>query len=148
MAILPVTVVLEATRESEMNTTSGRTCLILALLSLSLAAAMSIGLNARHNGVTVQAHTAVMQLQGGPEADEGSVAPDADEDDKSVTCRHALRTARRQSRSSRSCCPTTGSRTKARPSARPAIRSSPNQTIDGTSSTTADPQHKKSKGSP
>jgi len=69
-----------------MNTTSGRTCLILALLSLSLAAGMSIGLNARHTGVTVQAHTAVMQLQGGAETDEGSVAPDADEDDKSVTC--------------------------------------------------------------
>lgn len=69
-----------------MTTTSGRTCLILALLSLSLAAAVSIGLNARYDGVTVQAHTAGMQLQGGPEADEGSAALDADEGDKSATC--------------------------------------------------------------
>ena len=69
-----------------MNTTSGRTCLILALLSLSLAAGMSIGLNARHTGVTVQAQLAMMQLQAGPETDEGSVAPDADEDEKAVTC--------------------------------------------------------------
>ena len=72
-----------------MTTTSGRTCLILALLSLSLAAAVSIGLNARYDGVTVQAHTAGMQLQGGPESDEGSAAPDADEGDKTVACAQA-----------------------------------------------------------
>jgi hypothetical protein len=34
----------------------------------------------------VQAHTASMQLQGSPDVDEGSVAPDADEGDKTVTC--------------------------------------------------------------
>ena len=69
-----------------MKATSGRTCVILALLSFSLAAAVSVGVNARHNGVTVQAHTASMQLQGSPDVDEGSVAPDADEGDKTVTC--------------------------------------------------------------
>jgi hypothetical protein len=71
-----------------MNTTSGRTCLILALLSLSLAAAVSIGLDARPTGMTMQAHTAGMQLQGDVDADEDSVAPDADEDedDKTVNC--------------------------------------------------------------
>jgi hypothetical protein len=68
-----------------MKATSGRTCVILALLSFSLAAAVSVGVNARHNGLTVQAHTASMQLQGSPDVDEGSVAP-ADEGDKAVRC--------------------------------------------------------------
>jgi hypothetical protein len=72
-----------------MKTMSGRTCLILALLSLSLAAAaVSVGLKARYDGVTVQAHTAGMQLQSSPEADEASAEPDVDEGqaDKAMTC--------------------------------------------------------------
>jgi hypothetical protein len=71
-----------------MNAMSGRTCLTLALLSLSLAAAMSVGLKARYDGVTAQGHTAGMQLQSSPEADEGSAEPDVDEAqaDKAMTC--------------------------------------------------------------
>ena len=79
-----------------MNAKSGRICLLLALLSLSLAAALSIGLNARHSGVTVQttmnAHVAMMQLQGSseasPELDEGTVAPESEADagDKTALC--------------------------------------------------------------
>jgi hypothetical protein len=71
-----------------MNTTFSRSCLILALLSLVLVAAVSVGLNPRHGGVTVQAHTAGMQLQAGPEADEGSVESDVEESqaDKATAC--------------------------------------------------------------
>ena len=52
--------------------------MILALLSYSLAATLSLGRPCR--GATAPAQTAEMQLQGGAENDEGSVAPDADED--------------------------------------------------------------------
>lgn len=69
-----------------MKATFGRPTLILMLLSLALGAAVSTGVNARYDGVTVQAHIAGMQLQGGPATDEGSAAPDAAEDDKVVTC--------------------------------------------------------------
>ena len=68
-----------------MKTTFGRTCLILALLSVSLAAAVPVGLKARHNGAT-QAHIAGMQLQGSPDADEVAAAPSADEGDKTAAC--------------------------------------------------------------
>lgn len=71
-----------------MNAMSGRTCLILALLGLSVAAATSVSLKAGYDGATVQAHTASMQLQGSPDANEGSAEPDADEGrpDKAMTC--------------------------------------------------------------
>ena len=67
-----------------MNRKFGQTCLVLALLSLSLAAALWIGLGAQRNGLMVQAHVASMQLQAFSEADEGSAAPDTDE--KSAVC--------------------------------------------------------------
>jgi hypothetical protein len=66
-------VVLEATRESEMKTTIGRTCLILGLLGFALSAALSVDLKARHDGVTVQAHMAsTMLLQSSPDSDENA----------------------------------------------------------------------------
>ena len=69
-----------------MNVKSGQTCLVLALLCLSLAAALSIGFSAQRSGVTVQAHVATMQLQGLTEAGEGSVAPDTDKGDNTALC--------------------------------------------------------------
>jgi hypothetical protein len=69
-----------------MNRKFGQTCLVLALLSLSLAAALWTGLSAERKGLTVQAHVASVQLQGSSEADEGSAAPDADETEKSAAC--------------------------------------------------------------
>ena len=69
-----------------MNTTLGRTCLILGLLGLSLAAALSVDLKARQDGVTVQAQMAsTMLLQGGAE-DEASAVPDVDANDKLASC--------------------------------------------------------------
>jgi hypothetical protein len=80
-------VVLEATRESEMKTTSGRTCLILGLLGFALSAALSVDLKARHDGVTVQAHMAsTMLLQSSPDSDENAAAPDEDEGAKAAPC--------------------------------------------------------------
>jgi hypothetical protein len=73
-------------RESEMSATLGRTSLILGLLCLSLAAALSVDLKARHDGVTVQVRMAsTMVLQGSPD-DEASVAPDVAEDDELASC--------------------------------------------------------------
>jgi hypothetical protein len=69
-----------------MTTMSVRNGLILALLGLSLAAAVSVGLNARHTGITIQSHTAGMQLQGSPDAEEVAAAPDADEGDRTASC--------------------------------------------------------------
>jgi hypothetical protein len=69
-----------------MNRKFGHTCLVLALLSLSMAAALWIGFSAQRSGVTVQAHVASMQLQGFSETDESSVAPDTDEGEKSAAC--------------------------------------------------------------
>ena len=70
-----------------MNAIFGRTCLILALLGLSLAAALSVDLKARHDGVTVQARMATtMLLQASPDSDESSVAPDVNENDKLASC--------------------------------------------------------------
>jgi len=69
-----------------MKTSFGRTCLILALLSLSLAAAVSVGLHAGIDGITIQAHTAGMQLQGSADSDEVAAAPDADEGDRTAAC--------------------------------------------------------------
>lgn len=69
-----------------MNRKFGQTCLVLALLGLSLATALWIGLNAQGHGLTVQAHVASMQLQGFSEPDEGSAAPDADETEKGAAC--------------------------------------------------------------
>ncbi len=63
-----------------MNANAGRTCLAIALLSLSLAAALSVGLRALHQGVSAQAHTASMHLQSMAEEDDGSVAPNGDKD--------------------------------------------------------------------
>jgi hypothetical protein len=63
-----------------MNERSRRNWVILALLSYSLAATLSLGLKAMQSPLTAPAQTAEMQLQGGAENDEGSVAPDADED--------------------------------------------------------------------
>jgi hypothetical protein len=67
-----------------MTATSGRTCLLLALLSVALIAALPIGLDARHHGVIVQAQIA--QLQGSPPMDEGAVAPASDVSDKTTPC--------------------------------------------------------------
>ena len=69
-----------------MNAKSGQTCLLLALLCLSLAAALSIGFGLQHNGVAVRAHVATMQLQGFAEPREDSVAPDADKGEKTALC--------------------------------------------------------------
>ena len=70
-----------------MNATFGRICLILGLLCLALAAAVSIDLKARHDGMTVQAQVAsTMLLQSEPDSDEASVAPDAEEDSKLASC--------------------------------------------------------------
>jgi hypothetical protein len=78
-------VVRDVTRqEVDMNAKSGLTCLAIGLLGLSLVAALSIGLRAQRDGVTVQAHVAGMQLQGMAEADESSAAPDPD---KAAFCR-------------------------------------------------------------
>ena len=70
-----------------MNAIVGRTCLTLALLGLSLAAALSVDLKARHDGVTVQARMATtMLLQASPDSDEASVAPDSGESEKLASC--------------------------------------------------------------
>jgi hypothetical protein len=75
-----------------MKTTFGRTCLILALLSLSLAGALSVGLKAQNDRPTVQAHifqaqVAGMQLQGSPDSDDDvAAAPEADESDRTAAC--------------------------------------------------------------
>ena len=70
-----------------MNAIFGRTCLTLGLLCLGLAAAVSIDLKARHDGVTVQAQMAsTMLLQAAPDSDEASVAPDSDESEKLASC--------------------------------------------------------------
>ena len=70
-----------------MNAIFGRTCLTLGLLCLGLAAAVSIDLKARHDGVTVQARMAsTMLLQAAPDSDEASVAPDSDESEKLASC--------------------------------------------------------------
>ena len=75
-----------------MKTTFGRTCLILALLSVSLAAAVPVGLKAQNDGITTQAHifraqVAGMQLQGSPDSDDDvAAAPDADESDRTAAC--------------------------------------------------------------
>jgi hypothetical protein len=70
-----------------MNATFGRTCLTLGLLCLALAAAVSIDIKARHDGVTVQARMAsTMMLQAGPDNDEASAAPDEDEGEKIAKC--------------------------------------------------------------
>lgn len=61
-----------------MNAKSGPTYLAIGFLALSLAAALSIGLRAQHDGLTVQAHVAGMQLQGTADADQDAVAPDTD----------------------------------------------------------------------
>ena len=60
-----------------------RNGLILALLGLSLVVAASIGLKARHDGVTLPVHTAGMQLQG---IDDAAAAPDAEDGDKTTAC--------------------------------------------------------------
>ena len=67
-----------------MTKTFGRT-LTLALLSVSLAAAVVVGINARHGGVAIQAHTVGMLLQGSADGDEVAAAPD-DEGDKTAAC--------------------------------------------------------------
>jgi hypothetical protein len=69
-----------------MNAKSGQTCLVLALLCLSLAAALSIGFSAQRSGVTVQAHVATMQLQGFAEPGEGSEASDTEKGDHTALC--------------------------------------------------------------
>ena len=69
-----------------MNVKSGQTCLVLALLCLSLAAALSIGFGLQHNGVTVRAHVATMQLQGFAEPGEVSVAADTNKGEKTTLC--------------------------------------------------------------
>ena len=61
-----------------MNERSCRTWLIVSALGCSLAAALALGLKARQDDATVPAQTAVMMLQGSPDAHEGSAAPDAD----------------------------------------------------------------------
>jgi hypothetical protein len=87
LADTPLTVVLEPTRESEMNATFGRTCLMLGLLCLALATALSIEVKARHDGVTVQVRTAsTMLLQAEPDGDENAAAPDDDESGKLASC--------------------------------------------------------------
>jgi hypothetical protein len=68
-----------------MKATFGRICLILGLLCLSLAAAVSIGLDARHDGVTILAHTAGMHLQDSADGDEIAAAPD-DEGARTAAC--------------------------------------------------------------
>jgi hypothetical protein len=67
-----------------MKGTSRRNYVPLALLSLALAAALTIGVSARSQGLTVKAHTAAMQLQSGPEVDELPAKPD--QNDKSAAC--------------------------------------------------------------
>jgi hypothetical protein len=67
-----------------MTATSGRTCVLLASLSLALVAALSIGLNARHQGATAPA--TIAQLQGGPPMDAGPVAATSDVSDKTAPC--------------------------------------------------------------
>ena len=69
-----------------MKTTFGRTCLILSLLGFALAAAVSVDLKARRDGVTVHAQVASMQLQGSPDEDQSAVAPEEDESNKSAAC--------------------------------------------------------------
>ncbi|MBX9778638.1 MAG: hypothetical protein K2Y71_30065 [Xanthobacteraceae bacterium] len=69
-----------------MNATTGRTCLILGLLCLSLAAALSVDLKVRHDGETVQARMASTMLLQGSTEDEASAAPDVDENDKLASC--------------------------------------------------------------
>jgi hypothetical protein len=68
-----------------MKATRYRPHLTLALLGLLLAAALATGINARRNGVTVPAHVAGTMLLSSMDTDEGSAAPDADED-KTVSC--------------------------------------------------------------
>jgi len=67
-----------------MTTTFGRT-LTLALLSVSLAAAVVVGINAGHDGVAIPGHTDGMLLQGSADGDEVAAAPD-DEGDKTAAC--------------------------------------------------------------
>jgi hypothetical protein len=70
-----------------MKTTFGRTCLMLGLLGLALAAALSVELKARHDGVTLQARVAsTMLLQNEPDSDENSAAPEEAEEEKAATC--------------------------------------------------------------
>lgn len=69
-----------------MKERSRRTWLMLALLSYSLAAMLTLGLKSLQSNVTAPAETAAMQLQGAPDEDENSVAPDADEGSKTVAC--------------------------------------------------------------
>ena len=66
-----------------------RTWLIAALLSCSLVAALvlAFGLNLGPHDATAPAPTAVMLLQGSPDAYEGSAAPDVDTA-KAPACTH------------------------------------------------------------
>jgi hypothetical protein len=59
-----------------MSANTARTYLAVALLSVSLAAALSVGLRAQNNGVTGWAHIAGMQLQG--MADDENDSADAE----------------------------------------------------------------------
>jgi hypothetical protein len=59
-----------------MSANIGRRHLAVALLGLSLIAALAIGFRAQSGGVTLQAHTAGMQLQGMADADDNSAAPE------------------------------------------------------------------------
>ena len=59
---------------------------MLALLTYSLAAAMTLGLKSLQTHMTAPAQSAAMQLQGASDDDENSVAPDADEGSKTITC--------------------------------------------------------------
>lgn len=62
-----------------MTPTSTRICLALILLGL-VAAALFTGLRARHDGITIKAHIAAMQLQGMPEVEDHAAAvPDKDD---------------------------------------------------------------------
>jgi len=69
-----------------MQKRSRRTWAILALLSYSVAAALAIGLTSLQSRMAAPAQTTAMELQGSPDADEISAAPDADAGDKSAAC--------------------------------------------------------------
>jgi len=69
-----------------MQKRSRRTWAILALLSYSVAAALAIGLTSLQSRMAAPAQTTAMELQGSPDADEISAAPDTDAGDKSAAC--------------------------------------------------------------
>ena len=69
-----------------MKERSRRTWLMLALLTYSLATALTLGLKSLQSNVSGPTETAAMQLQGAPAEDENSVAPDADEGSKTIAC--------------------------------------------------------------